>query len=99
MGTSVAKEIRFYKNAQKLLKRGVRAPLVNGVIHCPEISLKAVKYKEIPGNDLRYRLSLGEIECMTNLPDYIAMLHRKGIFFGRSILAIFCHFRTLKRIG
>ncbi len=72
---------RFVANCRKLLERNVRGPVAREVIYCPDIPVHMVVYERLEGQDLRELCAETDSDCLDILPDYLASLHSKGIYF------------------
>jgi len=79
--TFIPQAMRFVRNGRKLLEKGIVGPVANDVIYCPEIPVHMVIYQKLAGDDLREMCAAGKIQCLVRLPEYLADLHDRGIFF------------------
>ncbi|MBA3660989.1 MAG: hypothetical protein H0W64_04630 [Gammaproteobacteria bacterium] len=77
--------LKFYENARKLLAYGFNAPVISQFASCQAMQAHLIKYKKIPGEDLRTILAVEpNVKIIKSIIHFIAMLHEKGVFF-RSI--------------
>lgn len=72
---------RFSINAKKLQERNIPAPIVEEVLYCKEIPVHLIVYSWMDGEDLRFLCGSGHIECLSDLPAFLAHLHKQGIYF------------------
>lgn len=68
----------FTQNSETLNRLGFVAPNVTRLAHCPEERAWMVIYKRLPGDDLRV---LGNASHLEAMPEYLARLHQKGVYF------------------
>lgn len=81
MSTFFPQAKRFVANCRKLLERNVCGPIAREIIYCPEIPVYMVVYERLEGQDLRELCAETGSDCLGILPDYLAFLHSKGIYF------------------
>jgi tRNA A-37 threonylcarbamoyl transferase component Bud32 len=72
--------LRFYKNCQRLLKKGYIAPKILDLQYCKERRIHVVHYQKIAGQDVRYLANNGQIEILKNVSQLIADLHHHGVY-------------------
>ncbi|MEX2489378.1 MAG: hypothetical protein WD356_07610 [Pseudomonadales bacterium] len=72
---------RFSINARKLRDRNIPAPIVDEVLYCKAIPVHLIVYSWMDGEDLRFLCSNGHIACLSDLPAFLAHLHKQGIYF------------------
>ncbi len=78
---------RFYNNANHLNHLNVMAPEVDKLQYCPELKLYTVKYKKYPGKECREWIAENQPVALSDVFQFIASLHAKGIFFRAIHLA------------
>jgi tRNA A-37 threonylcarbamoyl transferase component Bud32 len=74
-------EKRFIKNAGCLIARGFKTITVTELFYFPHQTRYAVLYPCLPGETVRDRLRQGDTTVLDRLPDYLAALHKKGVYF------------------
>ena len=63
------------------MEKGISAPVVKDIIHCPEYPLHMVVYDRIDGKDLRELCDELGSSQLGLVPEYLAHLHQQGVFF------------------
>ncbi len=75
---------RFIKNARRLSEIPIPTLTVQDVCFCRATNRHLVTYQPLPGETLRSRLRESPSELgglLTELADFIALLHRNGVYF------------------
>ena len=72
--------LRFCKNAEALQLRGFITPRINTLQYCPDLNVYVLAYTKLPGVDLRV-FSTDNTAVIADVAEFIAKLHRHGIFF------------------
>lgn len=72
---------QFIASSKKLLARDISAPVVKQVLYCSDIPVHMVIYDRLDGLDLRELCATRGVTSLSRLPDYLAHLHKIGIYF------------------
>lgn len=74
--------LRFVRNARKLHSRGIIAPNVQSITKVKKTGIQIVTYEELPGASVREIIKHDtDMVPLRELGLFIAILHKKGIFF------------------
>lgn len=73
--------IRFEIHARRLRALGIAAPVVHDLLHYPEEHCYIVNYAYINGETIHSMAKRGNFMPMKKLPEFIAKLHKLGVYF------------------
>ena len=76
--------MRFCNNLESLRRLGYAVPTIDKLQKCPELRFSLVQYEKVVGEDIRTLAKAGDVEVIAKVADFLANLHKNGVFF-RSI--------------
>ncbi len=72
---------RFERNSARLVEKGIAGPVVTDTCYIPEVPAYYVVYGKLDGEEIRDLCGEGELDHLSRLAEFIAVLHDRGVYF------------------